>query len=569
MKILISTTFAESVGPGEFVQFGLGVSGWSQWNHKDKREIDLTRLSNNDIENLKSVIERHSDVRGAKVLLKDLQTYQGLMDGSGVGDVKPRTVIQFGDFLKMLLKDTRQHRIFCKEEAVVGTAMLAYFVERIEYIPRTEERDRRIIPEHVTVTMAWEDVGVFHKKHLYFYAADCCKRTVSQALMTNGGYMIETPELMQTYDEDIALYYDIAPAIGKQFWASGVGMTEAKKWYSQASIRRMVQSGRRSRVVIDMSDEEDESVNRRHDISETPNFWWWAQFSDGDEFEDSKVEKANSMVCPIHPYVMTFDLSRHERMKIHVRNLDEYQYDTEIDEKLILPENLKNLVSLLIESRGGVFEDIVRGKSGGAVVLLAGPPGVGKTLTAEVYAESSGKPLYSIQCSQLGTDPKEIEEVLLKVFRRASRWDAVTLLDEADVYVGERGSNLQQNAIVGVFLRVLEYHESVLFMTTNRADNVDDAIASRCIAKLRYPSPTKNEQVKIWRVLSKGADIEMLDASIKEIVNNNPFLTGRDVKNLLKLASLYAAQDGRCEVRPSDVEFVKQFKPTGVTGGQA
>ena len=38
------------------------------------------------------------------------------------------------------------------------------------------------------------------------------------------------------------------------------------------------------------------------------------------------------------------------------------------------------------------------------------------------------------------------------------------------------------NAVVGVFLRVLEYFNGLLFLTTNRIDDIDEAIVSRCIA---------------------------------------------------------------------------------------
>jgi len=200
----------------------------------------------------------------------------------------------------------------------------------------------------------------------------------------------------------------------------------------------------------------------------------------------------------------------------------------------------------------------VHGKAGGAVVLLAGPPGTGKTLTAEVYAEAEGRALYSIQCSQLGTDPDELEDELLKVFARSKRWNAVMLLDEADVYVHERGNDLQQNAIVGVFLRVLEYQDSVLFLTTNRPDDVDDAIASRCIARLTYAIPTGPEQKRIWEVLADASGLPDGQLDVAGIVAAHPTLSGRDVKNLLKLARLINPE----RIDAETIRFVQQFKPT-------
>jgi SpoVK/Ycf46/Vps4 family AAA+-type ATPase len=252
-------------------------------------------------------------------------------------------------------------------------------------------------------------------------------------------------------------------------------------------------------------------------------------------------------------------------LKIHVDFLSEYIYDSEISEKLILPKYLKDLVAMLIEHSGANFSDIIEGKSGGAVVLLCGPPGTGKTLTAEVYAEAEQKGLYSVQCSQLGTDPENLEDELLKIFTRAQRWDAVLLLDEADVYVLSRGSDLQQNAIVGVFLRVLEYQSNILFLTTNRPDDVDDAIASRCVARLNYKIPNAGDQAKIWNVLANAFNVNLGDEVIQQIVSDNPDLSGRDVKNLLKLACLISI-NRKTPISKKIVRFVRQFKPTQSSG---
>jgi hypothetical protein len=72
-------------------------------------------------------------------------------------------------------------------------------------------------------------------------------------------------------------------------------------------------------------------------------------------------------------------------------------------DKLVLSDERKALVRLLIECEAGGFRDIVKGKGGGAVVLLAGPPGTGKTLTAEVYAEAESGPC--IRCSAASWGP--------------------------------------------------------------------------------------------------------------------------------------------------------------------
>jgi AAA+ superfamily predicted ATPase len=243
-----------------------------------------------------------------------------------------------------------------------------------------------------------------------------------------------------------------------------------------------------------------------------------------------------------------------------VDQLTEYKYRTDLAEKLILPTEVRHLVDLLVSHRG-TFNDIIGGKGGGAIILCAGLPGTGKTLTSEVYSEAMCRPLYSVQCSQLGLSPDELEKQLMIVFARAVRWNAILLLDEADVYVAARGRDLQQNAIVGVFLRVLEYYAGVMFLTTNRADLVDDAIASRCLARIDYRVPTPENQKRIWRTLADSAGVKLDDVEIDKIATKFPELSGRDVKNLLKLGSMVSVADGT-PITESTITFVKQFKPT-------
>jgi AAA+ superfamily predicted ATPase len=120
---------------------------------------------------------------------------------------------------------------------------------------------------------------------------------------------------------------------------------------------------------------------------------------------------------------------------------------------------------------------------------------------------------------------------------------------------------LIQNAIVGVFLRVLEYHASVLFLTTNRPDLVDDAIASRCVARIDYKYPNKEDQVKIWEILSEGSDITIAPEEINKFTEKNKEVSGRDIKNLLKLAMLIT-QNTKKPITCETLEYVLQFKPT-------
>ncbi|KAI1123409.1 hypothetical protein F5Y10DRAFT_286223 [Nemania abortiva] len=142
--------------------------------------------------------------------------------------------------------------------------------------------------------------------------------------------------------------------------------------------------------------------------------------------------------------------------------------------------------------------DAIRGKGKGLTILLHGAPGAGKTATVEAVAIENSKPLLPITCGDLGTKPEVVEKTLRDIFRYAHHWECILLLDEADVFLTQRERNsLDRNALVGVFLRVLEYYRGVLFLTTNRVGALDEAFRSRVHVSLWYPHLTVEQTIKI------------------------------------------------------------------------
>lgn len=61
-------------------------------------------------------------------------------------------------------------------------------------------------------------------------------------------------------------------------------------------------------------------------------------------------------------------------------------------------------------------------------------------------SENLKRPLYRIDASDLGNDTTVLENRLRVALERCARWDAILLLDEADVFLEARSSNnLLQN----------------------------------------------------------------------------------------------------------------------------
>lgn len=95
--------------------------------------------------------------------------------------------------------------------------------------------------------------------------------------------------------------------------------------------------------------------------------------------------------------------------------------------------------------------DLIQGKGSGLFILLHGVPGVGKTATAEAVALANSKPLFKITVGDLGMTPDTVESKLCEIFRLASIWDCILLLDEVDTFFSQRSkadSAMTKNAVV-------------------------------------------------------------------------------------------------------------------------
>ncbi|KAK1701395.1 hypothetical protein BDP55DRAFT_762975 [Colletotrichum godetiae] len=220
--------------------------------------------------------------------------------------------------------------------------------------------------------------------------------------------------------------------------------------------------------------------------------------------------------------------------------------------------------------------DMFRGKGKGLIILLHGAPGVGKTATAEAVAAENNRPLFPITCGDLGFSPGEVDKALRDIFRYAHLWTCILLFDEADVFLTQRdrsGGNLERNALVGVFLRVLDYYSGILFMTTNRVGALDEAFQSRMHLSLSYPNLSLGDTIEILKFnlnrlprinkaegkTAQGGYLKIFDKPIIEYVSKEyedysartkksrgPW-NGRQIRNVVQVAAglaLYEKQTG-------------------------
>lgn len=96
-----------------------------------------------------------------------------------------------------------------------------------------------------------------------------------------------------------------------------------------------------------------------------------------------------------------------------------------------------------------------------------------------------------------------------------------------------------------VFLRVLEYYDGILILTTNRVGTFDEAFKSRIHLALRYSNLDEDQRVEIWhnfiRMLAKTkerVDIDDLELNVHKLAQVE--LNGRQIRNVITLARYLA-----------------------------
>ncbi len=180
----------------------------------------------------------------------------------------------------------------------------------------------------------------------------------------------------------------------------------------------------------------------------------------------------------------------------------------------------------------------------GPVVLFSGRSGTGKTLAAEVIAGAVGRPLYTVDLSQLvskyiGETEKQIDEVL----RGAERAGAVLFFDEADAMFSSRtdvssSNDRYANLEVGYLLQRIEQHDGLVILATNLNQSIDEAFLRRFHARIEFPFPEPTERQQIWELMLPAEaqiDLERI-ARLR--------LAGGDIRNAALKAIFLAAQAG-------------------------
>jgi AAA+ superfamily predicted ATPase len=185
----------------------------------------------------------------------------------------------------------------------------------------------------------------------------------------------------------------------------------------------------------------------------------------------------------------------------------------------------------------------------GINVLFSGPPGVGKTMAAEVIANELQLVLYKIDLSQVVSKYiGETEKNLHRIFQEARASSAILFFDEADALFGKRSEvkdahDRYANIEVGYLLQKMEEYDGIAILATNLRHHMDEAFMRRMQFIVEIPFPDEEHRGRIWETvfpsqapLDSKVDCRWLAREIK--------LAGGNIKNIALAAAFSAANNG-------------------------
>ena len=247
---------------------------------------------------------------------------------------------------------------------------------------------------------------------------------------------------------------------------------------------------------------------------------------------------------------------------------------------LVLPSNEKAIlreISSHVRHRSTVYESwgfaAVSHRGLGISALFAGSSGTGKTMAAEVLANTLHLDLYRIDLSSVVSKYiGETEKNLRRVFDAAEDGGAILFFDEADALFGKRtevkdSHDRYANIEINYLLQRMECYRGLAVLATNMRSGMDAAFLRRLRFVTNFPFPEFAQRAEIWeRVFPQGTPVEGLNIPLLARLS----IAGGNIRNIAVNAAFRAAEDGSA-VRMTHLahaarsEFLKMDKPVPET----
>ena len=226
-----------------------------------------------------------------------------------------------------------------------------------------------------------------------------------------------------------------------------------------------------------------------------------------------------------------------------------------------------------IEHGNELLHDLGLGKKlkPGYRSLFYGPSGTGKTLTASLLGQETGRDVYRIDLAMvISKYIGETEKNLEKVFKQAENKEWILFFDEADALFGKRtkitdAHDRFANQEVAYLLQRVEDYAGVVILASNMRSNLDEAFTRRFQSIIHFPMPKPSERLRLWQnAFSEKTGLD--DKIIFSDIASSYELSGGTIMNVVRYATLMALKKGTRVISHEDVlngirqEFQKEGK---------
>jgi len=168
----------------------------------------------------------------------------------------------------------------------------------------------------------------------------------------------------------------------------------------------------------------------------------------------------------------------------------------------------------------------------GATAIFLGPPGTGKTITAEAIAHELQMPFRRVSPSTFMTMWfGETERKIRQIFKEAQTEKYVLFIDEAEGLFADRQGDISntRTTIVNELLQQVESFKGVLIIATNFTDMMDSAFARRFVFHVKFTVPDAATRLTLW---NKWSEPMGLSKNIFEHLAQQFELTGGEIRNV-------------------------------------
>jgi SpoVK/Ycf46/Vps4 family AAA+-type ATPase len=202
----------------------------------------------------------------------------------------------------------------------------------------------------------------------------------------------------------------------------------------------------------------------------------------------------------------------------------------------------------------------------GVSAILAGPPGTGKTMVAQLLAQELGYDLYLIELAQIVNKYiGETEKNLARVFDEAENSHAILFFDEADALFAKRtevksSNDRYANLEVNYLLQRMEAYGGITLLATNLEQGIDEAFKRRVRFSIAFELPEPPVRELLWK--SMFPPQARLSPSIdwKRLADRYEMAGAYIKKAALRGASRALDRGPNAEVTSADLELSAQLE---------